>query len=64
MKKSELKELYQMMFPGYPDIVTTAQLMEMQLLYGPEAERGQEIVPLFRGQSVPSRQSLPIQSHI
>ena len=29
MKKSELKELYQMMFPGYPDIVTTAQLMEM-----------------------------------
>ena len=29
MKKSELKELYQMMFPGYPDIVTTAQLMAM-----------------------------------
>lgn len=29
MKKSELKELYQMMFPDYPDIVTTAQLREM-----------------------------------
>ena len=29
MKKSELKELYQMMFPDYPDIVTTAQLQKM-----------------------------------
>ena len=29
MKKGELKELYQMMFPDYPDIVTTAQLREM-----------------------------------
>ena len=26
MKKSELKELYQMMFPDYPDIVTVKQL--------------------------------------
>ena len=29
MKKSELKELYQMMFPEYPDIVTVRQLREM-----------------------------------
>ena len=29
MKKSELKELYQMMFPDYPDIVTVKQLREM-----------------------------------
>lgn len=29
MKKSELKELYQMMFPDYPDIVTVKQLCEM-----------------------------------
>ena len=29
MKKSELKELYQMMFPEYPDIVTIRQLREM-----------------------------------
>lgn len=29
MKKSELKELYQMMFPDYPDIVTVRQLREM-----------------------------------
>ena len=29
MKKSELKELYQMMFPDYPDIVTVNQLREM-----------------------------------
>jgi len=29
MKKTELKELYQMMFPDYPDIVTTAQLQKM-----------------------------------
>ena len=29
MKKSELKELYQMMFPDYPDIVTVKQLQEM-----------------------------------
>ncbi len=29
MKKSELKELYQMMFPDYPDIVTVQQLREM-----------------------------------
>ena len=29
MKKSELKELYQMMFPEYPDIVTVSQLREM-----------------------------------
>ena len=29
MKKSELKELYQMMFPEYPDIVTVAQLQKM-----------------------------------
>ena len=29
MKKSELKELYQMMFPEYPDIVTVQQLREM-----------------------------------
>ena len=28
MKKSELKELYQMMFPEYPDIVTVRQLRE------------------------------------
>ena len=26
MKKSELKELYKMMFPEYPDIVTVTQL--------------------------------------
>ena len=26
MKKSELKELYQMMFPDYPDLVNIAQL--------------------------------------
>ena len=29
MKKSELKELYQMMFPDCPDIVTVKQLREM-----------------------------------
>lgn len=29
MKKSELKELYKMMFPDYPDIVTAAQLQRM-----------------------------------
>ena len=29
MKKSELKELYKMMFPDYPDIVTVAQLRKM-----------------------------------
>ena len=29
MKKSELKELYKMMFPDYPDIVTVRQLTEM-----------------------------------
>ena len=29
MKKSELKELYQMMFPDYPDIVNIAQLQTM-----------------------------------
>lgn len=29
MKKSELKELYGMMFPDYPDIVTVRQLQEM-----------------------------------
>lgn len=26
MRKTELKELYKMMFPEYPDIVTVAQL--------------------------------------
>ena len=29
IKKSELKELYGMMFPDYPDIVTVRQLREM-----------------------------------
>ena len=29
MKKSELKELYGMMFPDYLDIVTVRQLQEM-----------------------------------
>ena len=29
MKKAELRELYQMMFPDYPDIVTVPQLREM-----------------------------------
>ena len=29
MKKSELKELYNMMFPDFPDIVTVTQLQEM-----------------------------------
>ena len=29
MRKTELKELYKMMFPNYPDIVTVAQLQEM-----------------------------------
>ena len=29
MKKSELKERYQSMFPEYPDIVTVRQLREM-----------------------------------
>ena len=29
MRKSELRELYNMMFPGYPDIVTVAQLQKM-----------------------------------
>lgn len=29
MKKSELKELYKIMFPDYPDIVTVAQLQKM-----------------------------------
>ena len=29
MKKSELRELYQMMFPEYPDIVNIAQLQSM-----------------------------------
>ena len=29
MKKSELRELYQMMFPEYPDIVIVKELREM-----------------------------------
>lgn len=29
MRKAELKELYKMMFPDYPDIVTVAQLRKM-----------------------------------
>lgn len=29
MKKSELKELYKLMFPDFPDIVTVAQLQNM-----------------------------------
>ena len=29
MKKSELKELYTMMFPEYPDIVDVAELQKM-----------------------------------
>ena len=29
MRKTELKELYKMMFPNYPDIVTVKQLREM-----------------------------------
>ena len=29
MKKTELKELYTMMFPNYPDIVTVKQLQVM-----------------------------------
>ena len=29
MKKSELRDLYHMMFPDYPDIVTVAQLQKM-----------------------------------
>jgi excisionase family DNA binding protein len=29
MKKGELRELYQMMFPEYPDIVTVKELREM-----------------------------------
>ena len=29
MKKTELKELYQMMFPDYPDILTVSQLQKM-----------------------------------
>ena len=29
MRKAELKELYKMMFPNYPDIVTVKQLREM-----------------------------------
>lgn len=29
MKKAELKELYLMMFPNYPDIVNITQLREM-----------------------------------
>ena len=29
MRKTELKELYKMMFPNYPNIVTVAQLQQM-----------------------------------
>ncbi len=29
MKKTELKELYKLMFPEYPDILTVAQLQVM-----------------------------------
>ncbi len=29
MRKTELRELYKMMFPDYPDIVTVAQLQQM-----------------------------------
>ena len=29
MRKAELKELYQLMFPSYPDILTIRQLQEM-----------------------------------
>lgn len=29
MRKAELKELYKMMFPDYPDIVTVARLQKM-----------------------------------
>ena len=29
MRKTELKELYKLMFPDYPDILTVAQLQKM-----------------------------------
>ncbi|MCM1488963.1 MAG: helix-turn-helix domain-containing protein [Firmicutes bacterium] len=29
MRKTELRELYAMMFPNYPDIVTVAELQQM-----------------------------------
>ena len=29
MKQSEIKELYNVMFPGYPDVVNVEQLSEM-----------------------------------
>lgn len=29
MKKTELKELYEIMFPNYPDILTVTELREM-----------------------------------
>lgn len=29
MRKAELKELYEMMFPAFPDIVSVRQLQEM-----------------------------------
>ena len=32
MKKGELRELYQMMFPEYPDIVTVKELREMLVI--------------------------------
>ena len=31
MRKTELKELYKMMFPDYPDIVTVAQLQQKKM---------------------------------
>lgn len=39
MKKTELKELYKLMFPEYPDILTVAQLQTMLGISRPLAYR-------------------------
>ena len=39
MKKTELKELYKLMFPEYPDILTVAQLQAMLGISRPLAYR-------------------------
>ena len=41
MKKSELKELYEMMFPGYPDIVSVKQL---QVMLGISRHRAYDLI--------------------
>lgn len=67
MKKSELKELYQMMFPEYPDIVTVQQLREMlgisrQLAYDLINDGELQAIKIGNGNIFcPAKRRLPIR---